>query len=83
MSPSESAFPALLKLHYIMLSLGSSQKNVCYETKMAGYFLSIYFPILLNNEDFSWAQGHLAEEFISQFFLKLSITRNHILVNSM
>lgn len=74
MSPSESALPALLKLRCILLSLGSGQKNVYSETKMAGYFLSIYFPILLNNEDFSWAQGHLAKEFISQFSLKLSRT---------
>lgn len=76
MSPSEFTLPALLKLHCILLSLSSSQENVSDKTKKADYFLSIYFPVLLNNKDFSWAQGHLATDIILQFSSKLSA--NHV-----
>lgn len=62
-----------MEFHCFLLSLGSSQKNVSYETKMACYFSSIYSALLLNNKHFSWAHGHLDKEFISQFTLKVAI----------
>lgn len=72
MSPSEFTLPAFLE-GCILLSLGISQEHVSYETKMAGYFPGIYSPRHLNNNDFSWAHGHVAKDFISQFPLKLDV----------
>lgn len=51
----------------ISLSLSSSQKNVSYETMMAGYFSSIYSALLLNNKGFSWAHGHAVKWPYSSF----------------
>lgn len=72
MSLSEFNFLAFLG-GCILLSLGISQKNVSYETEMAAYFPSIYFPLHLNNKDLSWTHGHVTKEFTFQFPLKLGV----------
>lgn len=76
MSLSELSLLALLE-GCILLSLNISQENVSYETKMAGYFSSIYSLFHLSNKDLSWAQGHLARV---HFPVPFDVTCSHVTI---